>query len=54
MAENYKFAFELYKKVKELCRKDEYNLFLHKHLGDLVACVSITKHLNCNLVILCI
>lgn len=43
MAENYKFAFELYKKVKELCRKDEYNLFLHKHLGDLVACVSITK-----------
>lgn len=54
MAENYKFAFELYKKVKELCRKDEYNLFLHKHLGDLVACVSITKQFELQFVNLCI
>lgn len=40
MSENYIFARELYKKVKGACKPGQYNVFLHKHLGDLVSCIS--------------
>jgi len=40
MSENYTVARELYKKVKGACKPGQYNVFLHKHLGDLVSCIS--------------
>lgn len=44
MAYHYKqiMAYH-YKQINELCKKNEYNLVLHKHLGDIVYAIAIWK-----------